>query len=128
MNRMAGYFVKAAVIYGVLGFALGVYMGASHEYATRSIHSHLGLLGWVTFGICGLYYQAVPASAARPLATIHFWTANIGLVTLAASLLLLSRGIAQAEAGAAAGSVISLAGLAVFLVVVFSEPQGSAGA
>jgi hypothetical protein len=57
MNKMAGYFMKAAVIYGVIGFALGVYMGANHAYALRSVHSHLNLLGWNTFVISAFYYQ-----------------------------------------------------------------------
>jgi cbb3-type cytochrome oxidase subunit 1 len=118
MNRIAGNFMKAAVVYGMFGFALGVYMGASHEYALLSTHSHLGLLGWVTFALCALYYQQVPAAAGRKLATVHFWTANAGLIVLAFSLVLKSRGIASAEPGAAAGSVLSFAALAMFFFIV----------
>ncbi|MGE5174190.1 MAG: cytochrome-c oxidase [Betaproteobacteria bacterium] len=126
MNRMAGFFMKAAVIYGIIGFALGVYMGAAHEYALRSIHSHLGLLGWTTFAVCALYYQLVPSAANMTLAKVHFWAANIGLVVLAVSLVMLSRGVTAAEPGAAAGSVITFAGLAIFLFVVFSTSRNKA--
>src|SRR5512147_2390018 len=120
MNRMAGYFMKAAVIYGIIGFALGVYMGANHKYALRSMHSHLGLLGWVTFAVCALYYQLVPSAAKMALAKVHFWAANVGLVVLIVSLVLLSAGVTAASPSAAAGSVITFAGMAVFLFVVFS--------
>ena len=126
MNRMAGYFMKSAVIYGLMGFALGVYMGANHEFALRSTHSHLSLLGWATFGVCALYYQLVPAAANLALAKIHFWTANAGLIMLVTSLVLLSRGVSAAESGAAAGSVISFAGLAIFLYVVFRTSRRTA--
>ncbi len=118
MNRMAGLFMKAAVIYGVIGLALGVYMGASHQFEHLTVHSHLGLLGWVTFSICALYYQLVPAAADLALAKAQFWTANAGLIVLAASLVFKSRGGA-ADAGAGIGSVLSFAALAMFLYVVF---------
>lgn len=126
MNRMAGYFMKAAVIYGIVGFAIGVYMGANHEFALRSIHSHLSLLGWATFAVCALYYQLVPTAANLRLAKVHFWAANIGLVVLTASLVLLASGVTTAAPGAAAGSVVTFAGLAIFLYVVFSTSRTAA--
>ncbi len=119
MNRMAGSFIKAAVVYGVVGLALGVYMGATHELSLLTVHSHLGLLGWVTLAICAMYYQLVPVAAERALAKVHFWTANAGLIVLSTSLVLKSQGVSAAEAGAGIGSVLSLAALAMFLFVVF---------
>lgn len=111
--------MKAAVVYGVIGLTLGVYMGASHQLALMSVHSHLSLLGWVTLGVSALYYQVVPRAAERSLAKVHFWTANIGLIVLALSLMLKAHGVAAAEAGAGIGSVISLAAMAIFAVIVF---------
>ena len=126
MNRMAGYFMKAAVIYGIIGFALGVYMGANHEFGFRSIHSHLSLLGWATFAVCAFYYQMVPSAADLTVAKVHFWAANIGLVVLVASLTLLTKGVMGAEPGAAIGSTISFAGLAMFLYIVFRTSRATA--
>lgn len=120
MNGMAGSFMKAAVLYGVIGLALGVYMGATHEFSLLTTHSHITLLGWVTLALCALYYHQVPAAAGLRIAKVHFWLANAGLIVLAASLALKSRGVTAAEAGAGVGSVLSLAALAVFLFVVFS--------
>ncbi len=119
MNRIAGSFIKAAVVYGVVGLALGVYMGATNELSLLTVHSHLGLLGWVTLAICAMYYQLVPVAAEWALAKVHFWTANAGLIVLSASLVLKSLGVPTAEAGAGIGSVLSLAALAMFLYVVF---------
>ena len=119
MNRLAGSFIKAAVIYGVVALALGAYMGAANELSLLTVHSHLGLLGWVTLAICAMYYQLVPGAAELALAKVHFWTANAGLIVLAASLVLKSRGVSAAEAGAGIGSLLSFAALAMFLYVVF---------
>ena len=119
MNRIAGLFMKAAVLYGIIGLALGVYMGATHALSHMTVHSHLGLLGWVTLAICALFYQVVPAAADLALAKVHFWTANAGLIVLAASLTQKSRGFDAAEAGAGIGSVLSFAALAMFLYIVF---------
>ena len=119
MNRIAGLFIKAAVVYGVVGLTLGVYMGATHQLSLMSVHSHLSLLGWVTLGLCAMYYQMVPGAAGTALARVHFWTANIGLIVLALSLVLKAQGVSAAEAGAGTGSVISLAALTIFAVNVF---------
>ncbi len=119
MNRMAGLFIKAAVIYGVTALALGVYMGATHELSLLTVHSHVSLLGWVTLAICAMYYQLVPSAAQRALAKVHFWTANAGLIMLSTSLVLKSEGVSAAEVGAGIGSVLSLVALAMFLYVVF---------
>ncbi len=119
MNRLAGSFIKAAVVYGVVGLALGVYMGATHELSLLTVHSHLGMLGWVTLAVCAMYYQLVPGAAQRALAKAHFWTANAGLIVLSASLVLKSQGVSAGEAGAGIGSVLSLVALAMFSFVVF---------
>jgi cbb3-type cytochrome oxidase subunit 1 len=117
--------MKASVSYGIIGLALGVYMGANHAYALRSVHSHLSLLGWTTFAVCAFYYQLVPSAANKALAKVHFWVANIGLVMLIMSLVLLSAGVTAAEPGAAAGSVISFVGMTLFMFVVFSTSRAT---
>jgi cbb3-type cytochrome oxidase subunit 1 len=125
MNNLAGKFMKAAVIYGIIGLCIGVYMGVTHQLGLLTVHSHLALLGWTTLAICALYYQVVPAASGLGLAKVHFWIANIGLVILATSLVLMARGIA-ADPGAGIGSVLSVAALATFLVIVFRTSRRTA--
>ncbi len=119
MNRIAGAFIKAAVVYGVAGLTVGVYMGATHQLSLMTVHSHLSLLGWITLAVCALYYQVAPGAAKQTLARAHFWTANVGLIVLVTSLVLKSRGVSAAEAGAGIGSVLSLAALVLFAIIVF---------
>lgn len=119
MNRTAGNFMKAGVIYALAGFILGIAMAASHEFSLRPVHTHLNLLGWASMAIYAVYYQFSPEASRSSLARAHFWLANAGLVVMSASIALLSAGVGAAEPGAAAGSLALLASLVLFAVIVF---------
>lgn len=119
MKGVAGKFMVMAVVYGLIGFVLGVYMGAKNSFGMMSVHSHLNLLGWASFAIFAFYYNAVPAAGEGALAKAHFWLANIGIVVMSGSLALMVMGNAGAVAGAGIGSVVSLIAYIVFAVVVF---------
>jgi len=121
MNRMAGLFMKSAVIYALAGFALGVFMGAGHDFSLRSVHSHLNLVGWASMAVCAMYYQLVPAAAGLRVAKAHFYLANIGLLVMTIALGFLASGYAAAEAGAAIGSILTLVSILLFVFVVFKS-------
>lgn len=119
MNKMAGLFMKAGVLYALVGFSMGLYMAAGHDFTLRSVHSHLVLVGWATMAICAAYYQLVPQAAGAAIAKVHFVAANIGLVVMAVGVALLASGMAAAEAGAAIGSIITLLSMLLFVYIVF---------
>jgi len=123
MRKTAGYFMKAAVIYALIGFLAGILMAGRQDFALRSVHSHLNLLGWVTMAVYAFYYQVAPAASGSALARVHYWLANAGLVILSAALVLLSQGMKAAEPGAAIGSLITLASLLLFAYIVFKTPR-----
>ena len=50
--------IKAAVVYLVLGVGLGIYMGASGDHVMVPVHAHFNLLGWASLA---------------PLGWIRFW-------------------------------------------------------
>ncbi|MDH4227022.1 MAG: cbb3-type cytochrome c oxidase subunit I [Deltaproteobacteria bacterium] len=120
MNRLASRFMIAAVIYGVIGFAGGVYMGATHEFAMRSVHSHINLFGWVSFAIFAVYYQLVAKASESKMAAAHFWLSNIGLIVMTVGLVMLSTNNAAGGPLAGIGSVVSLISFIIFAIVVFS--------
>ncbi len=119
MNRLAGYFIKAGVVYALAGFTLGTVMGARGDFTFTSVHSHLNLLGWVTMAVYAAYYQLVPAASAMRSARAHFWLANAGLLVLTASVAMLASGFEKAAPGAALGSILTLASMALFTSIVF---------
>lgn len=119
MNKLAGNFMKAAVIYALIGFTLGLIMAATHNFELRSVHTHLNLIGWTSMAVYAMFYQLVPSASNLSLARVHFWAANIGLIILSVSVAALAMRSGAAEPGAAIGSVITLASFLLFTIIVF---------
>lgn len=111
---------RAAAIYLLIAVALGVMMGARGDFALRSVHSHLNLLGWVSLALMGLIYQQLPWLARKRLAKCQFWLHNLGLAGMATGLAAKLRDIAQADALLGAGSVLLAVAVAIFSFNIFS--------
>ncbi len=69
MDNTPRLFIKAGLIYGVLGAVLGITMAVdpSLSYPLRFIHIHLNLLGFMTMMISGVAYHVLPRFSARTL-------------------------------------------------------------
>ena len=76
---MGNRFLRMAVLYIVVGVALGIVMGASKDFTFRPVHAHLNLLGWASMALFGLWYRSAPAAGETGLAKFHFWVHNIAL-------------------------------------------------
>lgn len=107
--------VRAALVYFLVAVALGVGMAGAHDFRLKGLHVHLNLLGWVSMALTAFVYGRVPAAAAGLAARAHFWLYQAGLPVMMAGLGALLLGHAGAEPLVAAGSVIVLAGVAVFV-------------
>ena len=88
MNKLSILFIKTSLVYLALSTILGVLIIIGPGYSF--MHSHLALIGWVTFFIFGAAYEIIPRYSGAPvfsekLGYIHFWLGNIGLVGLALS-------------------------------------------
>ena len=112
-------FFRVAVLYAVLGMALGIYMAASHDHVQRPAHAHLLLLGWVSMVLYGVFYKLFPA-AKTALAGWHWWLANIGLIVMVSGILIIYGGAPErGEIFASTGALINIAGMALFAFNVF---------
>ncbi len=88
MNKLSIRFIKTSLVYLALGTILGVLITIGPGYSF--MHSHLALIGWVTFFIFGAAYEIIPHYSGRAifnenLGYIHFWLGNIGLIGLVIS-------------------------------------------
>jgi cbb3-type cytochrome oxidase subunit 1 len=81
-------FIKAAVIYFVIGTTLGLVMGISQQFQYTSVHAHINLVGWASLAIIGLIYKVFPEAGEAKLARIQFWLHNIGLPLLVISMVI----------------------------------------
>ncbi len=88
MSKTTLGFIFTGIAYLVIGVTLGVLFFIIPETrALRPLHTHLNLVGFVTFTIFGIAYHILPRFRGRPLyseklAWWQFWLANIGLVGL----------------------------------------------
>jgi len=84
--------IKLAVLYLLIGICLGIGMGATENFALRSVHAHLNLFGWATLALAGLIYTLFPQAGRSRLARLHFWLQNLALPVMLVSLTLLVLG------------------------------------
>ena len=116
MTGTAFRFMILSVLMLLIGMVWGLQMGASEDHTHVPAHAHLNLVGGVLFAVFALFYHSVPAAAASGLARVHFPVALLGVAAMVPGIALHHTG--GTEALVIAGSVITIASMAIFLVVV----------
>ena len=111
--------LKLAVLYLIVGIALGIAMGASQDFTLRPVHAHINLLGWTTMALAGLTYSVFPAAGASKLARVHFWLANISMPVMVISLTLVLLGSKKIVPLLAASEFIAAFGVLCFAANLF---------
>ena len=121
MPQISQLFFKTAIIWLIIGLAIGLKMGMSGNHTTIAAHAHVNLLGWVTSAIFGGYYALNPAKAHKRLAMVHYAIYTFGLVIMLPPLYFMELGNPQLEPLLGIASLITFAGVVVFAVVIFSK-------
>lgn len=120
MTGIAGRFFATALLYAVLGMALGLVMGITQNHAQMPTHAHTLLIGWVSFALYGFFYHLFPAAASTRLASAHFWLAEVSIIVLLAGLFQIFGGHPETgEPFAATGSIGLLASTIVFAILAW---------
>lgn len=83
---MGARWIKIAVIYFILGIAIGLFMSATIQLQWAAAHAHVNLAGWASIALMGLVYTAYPKAGNSILGIWHFWLYNIGLPILLISM------------------------------------------
>lgn len=113
-------FLRASILYALLGMALGIHMAASHDHGQLPTHAHLMLLGWVGMTIYAVVYKLWPDAAEGLLPKLHMAVAHIALITLTVGLYLIYDGnVPIGEPISAISSIILLANMALFAWIVW---------
>jgi cbb3-type cytochrome oxidase subunit 1 len=120
---LSNVFLRLAVLFAIVGIALGAFMGGSGDHTLVGVHAHINLLGWVSMFLYGLFYRSLPGAAQGLLPTIHFWVAALGVLiftpALAVVLLNLTSLMVVAEIGLMTGPLLVMLGMILFAVIVF---------
>jgi hypothetical protein len=119
MARIDGLFLRIAVVYMLVGMALGIVMAMSEDHSQMPTHAHINLAGWASMALFAIAYRTWPEAAASRLAWWHFWLANIGTLALVAGVAGIMLGHPGAEPIAAAGSLVMLLSFMLFAAIVF---------
>lgn len=116
MNGLARVCWITAPIYAVLGMFFGIFMAASGDHTLAPVHGHLNLLGWVTIALYGAFYTLKPQASASRLAKLQVLLAEMGVIVVVPGIAIAIMG--GGEGLAQAGSMIILAGMLLFSVIV----------
>jgi hypothetical protein len=118
MSRISTAFFSAAVLYGLAGMSLGIFMGATQDFALRPVHAHLNLLGWAGLAIMGGFYGLAGDRAPAKLAWLVFVLANLGNVLSMSMVYLISQGKPPIVPVLMVGELSLVASMALFGVSV----------
>ena len=111
------------VVVLLLGMLAGIDMGIREDFALAPAHAHLNLVGGVLLFLFGLYYRVVPAAGSTTLAKLQGSLHILGAIVFPVGVsLVILRGPSFVPA-AVAGSLIVVAAMALFAVIVFRSAR-----
>lgn len=119
MPRVSKAFFLCAVVYGICGMGLGMYMGASENHTLMPVHAHVNLLGWVGLAIMGGFYALVGERAPTRLAWANFALSNLGVLLIGPFLgVLLLTGNKAVIPFLGVGELASVIGMLLFATAI----------
>ena len=108
-----------SVVVLLFGMLAGIAMGIQHDFTLGPAHAHLNLVGGVLLFLFGLYYRLVPAAGSMLLAKVQGWLHIVGGILFPAGVALVLLKGPSLEAAPIVGSLLVVAAMALFAIVVF---------
>ncbi|MEA2913330.1 MAG: hypothetical protein QOJ15_5411 [Bradyrhizobium sp.] len=103
----------------LVGMLAGIAMGIEQNFMLAPAHAHLNLIGGVLLFLFGLYYRLVPAAGTSTLAKVQGWLHMTGAIVFPIGVAVVLLKGPSFEAAPIAGSLIVVAAMALFAVIVF---------
>ena len=117
---------RLAVVFVLVGIAMGIGMAMSQNHSIMPAHAHLNLLGWVSLFLFGIYYERRPRLDASKLALVQVILWSAGTVVLTVAVAAIHLGYKAADPLAGIASLVVLAAMLLFAYFVFSPATSSA--
>jgi len=116
--------VSAVVL--LVGMVAGIAMGIKQDFLLSPAHAHLNLVGGVLLFLFGLYYRVVPTVGRSLLARIQGWLHIVGglMFPIGIGMTLLANHAYMAVP--IIGSLIMLAAMVLFVVIVLRTERAAA--
>ena len=126
MPNIAQLYFKTAIVFLIVGMAMGLNMAISQDHSVIGAHAHCNLLGWVTMAIFGGYHALNPRKAEKRIAMIQYIVYTTGVTILVPSLYLFLLGNTSLEPIVGISSIVIFAGMLLFAVIIFSGKEAIA--
>jgi peptidoglycan/LPS O-acetylase OafA/YrhL len=110
---------KLAVLFIIVGMAMGIGMAVTQNHAIMPAHAHLNLLGWVSLFLFGIYYERRPALDTSRSAMIQVVLWSVGTVILTIAVAAIHLGYPAADPFAGIASLIVLVAILMFAYFIF---------
>jgi hypothetical protein len=107
----------------LIGMLAGIVMGIQQDFTLAPAHAHLNLVGGVLLFMFGLYYRLVPAAGSTSLAKLQGWLHIVGAILFPAGIALVVLKGTSFIAAPIIGSLIVVAAMALFALIVFRSAQ-----
>ena len=120
MQGVARNFFTLAVVYALVGMALGLHMSISNNHLQTPVHAHTMVAGWLMSAVFAYFYHLFPAAAAGMLARVHFWLTAVSGIGLLVGLFVLLAGNPAIEPVVAISSIGFYAGMFLFAYIALS--------
>jgi len=117
---------RLAVLFVMIGMAMGIGMAASHNHAIMPAHAHLNLLGWVSLFLFGIYYERRPSLDTSRLALFQVGLWSLGTAVLTVAVAGVHLGYPAADPVAALASLVVLGAMVLFAYFVFRPARSAA--
>lgn len=108
-----------SVVVLLVGMLAGIAMGITQNFVLAPAHAHLNLIGGVLLFLFGLYYRLFPAAGTTTLAKVQGWLHMVGAILFPAGVAAVLLKGPSVEVAPIAGSLLVLAAMALFAVIVF---------
>lgn len=115
--------MRVSVVLLLIGLVGGVAMGVAHDFQLAAAHAHLNLVGGVLLFLFGLYYRVVPGAAKSGLAKAQAWLHITGAILFPIGIALVTTRGEALIIVPIVGSLIVLAAVLLFAVIVFQTSQ-----
>ena len=112
-----------SVVILLFGMLAGIVMGIQQDFLLSPAHAHLNLIGGVLLFLFGLYYRLIPAAGNTTLARVQGWLHMIGAILFPAGVAVVLTKGTSFEAAPIAGSLVVVAAMALFVVIVFRSSR-----
>lgn len=123
MPYVSHLFFRTAIVFLVIGIAVGLHMAISGDHSVAPAHAHINLLGWVTSALFGAYYALNPAKAQRRIAMIQYGVYTVGIAIMLPALYVLLSGYPEIEPVVAGSALVVYAGVILFAVILFARRE-----